>query len=227
MADSFPRPRRRASLARGTAAMAARQLPLLAAVLALVATGCGASRPSSVGSDLSARGGPEPSWVSSPTLNACPPPAPVAHADLPSTTLHCLGSGPALALDRLPARPYIVNLWASWCIPCQREAPRFATAVAASHGRIGFVGVDTEDERGSALDFLHHFRLDYPQLFDRNGDVLHRLPAAGLPVTLAVDAAGQVVYRRIGEISAAQLAAAMHAANPQLPATVPTAAGTR
>ena len=197
-------------------------------VTLLIATGCRtAPGPDAAGSSALPAGGPRPSWVTHPSLQRCPTAAPTARAELPSTTLRCLGAGPALALAQLPARPYIVNLWASWCIPCQREASRFAAAVTAAHGTVDFLGVDTEDERGSALDFLHHFALDYPQLADPNGDVLHRLPEPGLPVTLAVDAAGRVVYRRIGEISAAQLAAALHAANPQLPAIALSSPGQR
>ena len=160
-----------------------------------------------------------PSWVTTPTLQPCPAGAPAARAKLPAVTLDCLGSGPALALDHLPSRPHVINLWASWCSPCRREAPRLAAAAAATGGRVGFLGVDTQDERGSALDFLHHVGLDYPQLADPDAAVLHRLSAPGLPVTIAVDASGRIVYRRIGEISAAQLNAALHAADPTLPST--------
>ena len=164
---------------------------------------------------------PVPSWSASPgvvsrALRPCPAGAPDARAQLPAVNLACLGAGPALALNRLPSQPYLINLWASWCAPCQREAPRLAAAAAAARGRVGFLGVDTEDKRDSALAFLHRFGIDYPQLADPDADVAHRLPAPGLPVTLAVDAEGRVVYRRIGEITAAQLAAAVHAADPTL-----------
>lgn len=191
-------------------------MPGLVVLIVLGAAGCGAAGGGdTLRTQTSAAGAtapPLPSWVTTPTLRPCPAAA-TARAELPRVTLRCLGRGPALALDRLPARPYIVNLWASWCVPCQREAPRLAAA-AATHDRVGFLGIDTQDERGSALDFLHHFGIDYPQLVDPNGDVLHRLPAPGIPVTLAVDASGHVVYRRIGELSSAQLAAALRAADP-------------
>lgn len=206
----------------------ARRPVAASAALLLLGSGCGSpTGRDGISANAEPSDRPQPSWVTAPTLHRCPTAAPYPRADLPSTTLRCLGDGPALALARLPARPFIVNLWASWCLPCQREAPRFAAAITASGGRVGFLGVDTEDDRGSALDFLHHFGLDFPQLADPDGDVLHRLPAPGLPVTLAVDAAGRVVYRRIGEINAAQLGAALHAANPRLPATPPGPGGQR
>ena len=126
-----------------------------------------------------------------------------------------MGAGPTVALSRLPARPFVINLWASWCVPCRMEAPRLAAAAAAARGYVEFLGVDTEDERDAALSFTHDFGLNYPQLFDPGSAVLHGLPAPGLPVTLAVDADGNVVYRRIGEISTDQLAEAVRALDPR------------
>lgn len=147
-------------------------------------------------------------------LQPCPSLTAGTRTELPAVTLRCLGPGPAQALSRLPARPYVVNLWASWCRPCYQESPRLRAAARAANGRVGFLGVDTADKHSSALAFLNEFDLSYPQLSDPNGDALHRIGAPGLPVTLAVDADGRIVYRRIGEISAAQLAAAVRAADP-------------
>jgi cytochrome c biogenesis protein CcmG/thiol:disulfide interchange protein DsbE len=156
-------------------------------------------------------------------LQPCPVGTAAQRAQLPTTRLHCLGPGaPSLALDHLPAGPYVVNFWASWCEPCQREEPRLAAAATAMRGRVAFLGIDTQDDRDSALKFLQRFGIDYPQLFDPDGDVLYRLPARGLPVTVAINAAGRVVYRRLGEISTAQLAAALKAADP----TPPSGSGT-
>lgn len=164
-----------------------------------------------------------PPWVTSPRLPPCPTAASTSRTQLPAVSLPCLGSQSSLALDHLPGKPYVINLWASWCGPCQQEAPRLAAAAKAADGRVAFLGVDTDDGRDPALAFLHDFGIDYPQLSDPAGDVLHRLPAPGLPVTVAVDAQGRVVYRRIGEITAAQLTAAVRAADPTVP--VPTGVG--
>lgn len=164
-----------------------------------------------------------PRWATSPTLLPCPAASPTARVQLPAVSLACLDGRSSLRLDRLPARPYVINLWASWCGPCRREAPRLAAAAAAARGKVEFLGVDTADAEVPALAFLHDFAITYPQLADPGSEVVHRLPAPGIPVTVLVDAAGRVVFRRIGEISAAQLADAVHAANPT--ARVPTDGG--
>jgi len=191
-------------------------------VLGLLASGCGGGTVGQQRDDPAASvGTPGPGRL--PKLDACPAAAPGPRAELPAVRLRCLGPGPALALDRLPARLYVINLWASWCLPCRLEAPRLRAAAAATRGHVQFLGIDSQDERGSALDFLAYVGVGYPQLADPNAGTLHRLGAPGLPVTLAVDADGRIVYRRIGEISTAQLAAAVHAADPT--ARLPAGAG--
>lgn len=201
------------------------RLPATAALTmsAMLLAGCGGSTEAMVQTPTAGAGPPTlPSWVTTPEVPTCPATAATAAGQLPGATLACLDGRSSLALDRLPARPYLINLWASWCEPCRQEAPRLAAAAAASAGRVQFLGVDTADGRDPALAFLHDFGISYPQVADPTSEVLHGLPAPGLPVTLAVDARGRVVYRRIGEISADQLAAAVRAIDP---AAAPTAGG--
>ena len=126
-------------------------------------------------------------------------------AALPAVTLDCLGPGPGLPLTSLAGRPTIVNLWASWCLPCQRETPRLQEAFTDSGGRVRFVGVDTRDRPGPARDFLHDYRVGYEQLSDPDGVLLSRLGVPGLPVTLAVNPAGRIVYQHVGEIREADI----------------------
>lgn len=203
-------------MARRTLPPGARTL-IPAVVVGLLATGCGAGSPPQA--PPVASGAPA---VSAAFLQACPDrrvgdvrrAAAGRDAALP-------GPGSPVPLRRLPPAPHVINLWASWCAPCRVEAPRLRAAAQASSGRVQFLGIDIQDGRQAALSFLSDFGIDYPQLADRNGDVLHQLGAPGIPVTLVVDATGRIVYRRIGEISDEQLAAAMHAADPNIP--LPTA----
>lgn len=185
------------------------RLVVVVAMLAMVLSSCATGRPADAAHvDASA----------TVTLVACPAAVPHAQTQLPAVRLHCLDGGTVVGLNRLPGRPTLVNLWASWCVACQREAARLTAAAAAYQGQVAFLGIDTEDRPQAAMDFLRRFGARYPQLSDPTGDVLHRLGAPGLPVTVVLDATGAVVYRRLGEVSGPQLSAALHAADPELTA---------
>lgn len=185
----------------------------------LLTAGCGAASPDRPPRAASST---PPTWATAPKLPPCPAGAATGGAQLPAVELSCLDGRSRLTLTHLPSRPFVVNLWASWCDPCRREAPRLAAAASAATGRVAFLGIDTDDDRTAALSFLHDFGIDYPQLTDAGSDVLHGLSSPGLPVTVAIDATGHIVYRRIGEISADQLADAVHAADPA--AAIPSGA---
>jgi len=153
------------------------------------------------------RTGPAPR---DPVLAACPTTG--SGTSLPALRLTCLTGGAVVNPARLGGSPVLVNLWASWCVPCQREMPALQRAYA-QHGRqVRFLGVDTEDERNSARDFLAAVGVHYPQVVDDRGDLLHRLGGTGLPVTLVLDASGKVVYSHRGQLSDSALATALAAA---------------
>lgn len=140
-------------------------------------------------------------------LRPCPPSsARAVRGGLPDVTLSCLGHGPAVHLAGLTGRPTVVNIWGSWCIPCQSEAAYLSSVYDAEHGKVRFLGVDTEDSVDSALSFGMHVRppLRYPSVVDPQKKVLIGVHAApGPPVTLFVDAAGKIVHVHPGEYTSA------------------------
>ncbi len=103
----------------------------------------------------------------------------------------------------------LVNLWASWCRPCQREMPRLQRAATGTAGRVQFIGVDTLDQPEAARSFLTVTHVTYPQLVDADGAARARIRAVGLPATLVIAADGHVTYRRLGELRDADLTAAL------------------
>lgn len=169
----------------------------------LLLAGC--SAPAAVGTPAAG-----PSRAGRPALAACPAAGGPATSGRTTAvgplTLPCLGPGPAVALDKLGGRrPVLVNLWASWCLPCQREMPRLQRTAALAGTRLLVLGVDTLDTRDSALSFLARIRATYPQLSDPDGAVRAQLRAAGLPATVLIGPAGEVRYRKLGELSSADL----------------------
>jgi thiol-disulfide isomerase/thioredoxin len=177
------------------------------AVLTLLATGCsGAPGPvRSTGTEQSS-----PVKVDTPALEGlkrvagvqqCPTsgtaeePVP---GGLPAVTLPCLGGGPSVNLSGLRG-PLVLNFWAQWCGPCQKESPLLETFATRAKGRVAVLGVDFYDPLpGRALEFVKEFGITYPQLADPDAATRAPLRISGLPVTLLVDRSGTVAYTQVG-----------------------------
>jgi cytochrome c biogenesis protein CcmG/thiol:disulfide interchange protein DsbE len=128
-------------------------------------------------------------------LEPCPP---GLGRDVPDVVLPCLGGGAPVDLRAAPpGRPTLVNVWASWCAPCVEEVPDLAAFREKAGDRVGLVGVLTTDTQRSALTFAAELGMRWPSLVDDDGLVL-RAFLPGPPVTLFVDAEGDVVHTRSG-----------------------------
>lgn len=192
-----------------------------AAVMALVLAGCGTTGRS--GSATATPSTPpahtssaSPSLVAKADLAPCPTvtPAPpgTKGPSLPTVTLPCLGRGPDVPLAALRG-PLVVNIWATWCGPCRHEAPLFQRLHARAGKRVPVLGIDYQDAgRNTALSFAIQRKLQYPSVFDADGESKSALGGSpGLPVTLFVDRAGRITFRKVGPYASyAALATAVH-----------------
>ena len=96
-------------------------------------------------------------------------------------------------LSQLRGIPVVVNVWASWCVPCRTEFPLFQVASARLGRRVAFLAVDTLDSAGDARAFLTRFPVSYPSYEDPSGALARFLsPAEGVPITVFIDRAGRV-----------------------------------
>jgi thiol-disulfide isomerase/thioredoxin len=107
-------------------------------------------------------------------------------------------------LDRVKGTPLVVNVWASWCEPCDREAPMLARA-ARQHRDVQFLGVDILDSIEGALEFVAKHDLPYPSVFDPSGAIRTDLGSLGQPVTVFYTAGGAQIAKIDGELSEAVL----------------------
>jgi cytochrome c biogenesis protein CcmG, thiol:disulfide interchange protein DsbE len=71
-----------------------------------------------------------------------------------------------VTLTAYAGHPVIVNFFASWCAPCQRETPMLARFYSSMHGRVTVLGVDSNDQRSAALRFVAKTGVRYPVGFD-------------------------------------------------------------
>ena len=98
----------------------------------------------------------------------------------------------------------LLNIWASWCGPCEDEAPDLV-AFQAEHSRPdGFtiLGIQTQDQTDAGLDFAEEHGFNYESLRDGSGDYADDLGAAGVPESILVDPEGNVAYYRQGPVDA-------------------------
>ena len=147
-------------------------------------------------------GGPEPVHTGSPALNAAQAPLlPKFTESLPDLNV----DGYRRLLSQLQGTPVVVNVWASWCVPCRAEAPLLAGAARRHGANVQFVGIDIKDSRGGAQDFIAEFGWPYPSFFDPPGSIATELGLLGPPGTFLYDRTGRLVESVPGQISGDRL----------------------
>ena len=98
----------------------------------------------------------------------------------------------------------LVNFWASWCGPCREEQPVLERLWGRYRDRgVQFLGVNFDDGRAAALEYLREFEVSYPSVYDPDGRITADFLVPFLPATVLVDASGQMRYRLPGAQSEA------------------------
>jgi len=135
----------------------------------------------------------------------------------PDFTLPSLTGGARVDLDALgPDRhhPVVLNFFASWCGPCQKETPLLAQTAAAEQAKgsvVQFVGVDVADPPSDAIRFVRTTGVTYPVGTDADLKVTAGLYGLnGEPNTFFVDGSGHVLGHVIGAVTGAQLEGWLH-----------------
>jgi cytochrome c biogenesis protein CcmG/thiol:disulfide interchange protein DsbE len=113
---------------------------------------------------------------------------------------------PTIQLASLKGKPVVLNVWASWCVPCQSEVPSFQSAWQ-QHQQDGimFVGIDYQDAPADAQGFLQHYHVTYPNGPDASGQISVAYGVSNVPSTIFIDRAGTVVRKILGPVDARTL----------------------
>ena len=107
-------------------------------------------------------------------------------------------NGPHRPLSSYRGRPLVINVWASWCSPCRKEAASLERLSWSDAGsRYTVIGISTDDNRSAALQWLRHSNATISHYIDSGPrwTLEHMLGASSIPVTVLVDAQGRVVAR--------------------------------
>ncbi|HET7418670.1 MAG TPA: TlpA disulfide reductase family protein [Solirubrobacterales bacterium] len=101
-------------------------------------------------------------------------------------------------LAQLHGFPAVVNVWASWCVPCRQEFPVLQKLSARYGKRVAFLGLNSEDSNDAAATFLREEPVPYPSYTDPDKEIAGSLDVVGYPDTAFYDKAGKLVYLKQG-----------------------------
>ena len=130
--------------------------------------------------------------------------APEARRSLPA-----LSGGRGAPLASYIGKVVLLNFWASWCVPCEQEAPLLERAQHTLERHDATVlGVTYKDITSDSLGFLQRYHLTYPSLRDATGSFAQAYGTDQLPESFVIDRAGKVVAISRGEVDEQFLAKA-------------------
>jgi thiol-disulfide isomerase/thioredoxin len=108
-------------------------------------------------------------------------------------------SGPSRKLSEFRGKPLIINVWASWCGPCQLEMASLERLSRSKAGKqLTMIGISTDDYPEAAKAFLKRNRTSFSHFIDSRLLLENMLGAERLPLTLLVDAKGRVLGKYYG-----------------------------
>ncbi len=111
--------------------------------------------------------------------------------------------GGTFDLAAAAGKPTVVNFFASWCGPCNQEAPE-VVAFAKAHPDVRVVGVDTNDKSSDGRAFAEKYGITYAVVQDPGGAMAGDWGVTGIPTTFFIDRSGKVQASIVGASTQAQ-----------------------
>jgi len=116
--------------------------------------------------------------------------------------------GEQYTLSELRGRVVVINFWASWCGPCEEEAPDLQAAWEAYRDEgVMFLGVDYVDSEEKALAYIERFGITYPNGPDLGTRIANLYNIKGVPETFIVNPEGEIVFFAMRPLTYGELSA--------------------
>ena len=95
---------------------------------------------------------------------------------------------------------YLLNIWASWCVPCRTEHPNLMQL--SSNPSIRIIGLNYKDDLTNAKKFINQMGNPYSEIIiDKDGTISIDLGAYGIPETFIIDKNKKVLKKFVGPIN--------------------------
>lgn len=133
--------------------------------------------------------------------------SPLVGKPAPDFSLGAIGADAPVQLASLRGKPVVVNFWATWCVPCQKEHAGLLQVSRMFAGKVQFYGVVYQDEPAKIQEWLGRHGAGYPTLVDEGSRAAIAFGVYGVPETFVVDAAGLIAHKFTGPVDPNQLAA--------------------
>lgn len=124
-----------------------------------------------------------------------------AGAKAPNYRAMSLATGDTVAIrDHYRGHVTLVNIWATWCVPCRVEMPSMQRLYDSLEGRGFRIAAVSIDQEGPDVvrDFASNLKLTFDILQDRKGDIQQAYQTTGVPESFLLDTTGLIMKRVIG-----------------------------
>ncbi|ANB57917.1 thioredoxin family protein [Anoxybacillus sp. B7M1] len=115
--------------------------------------------------------------------------------------------GQQIRLSDLRGKPVIINFWATWCPPCQKEMPDIEKFYKQYKDDVELLSVHltSQDRRENLSPFMKKYGLTFPIVMDEKGEVLKLYNIQTIPTTYIIDGQGVIRKKVIGPMTYKQM----------------------